>query len=354
MMLAKMRDYKTTLEYPFSVGMQATKSNVAQAISSITAVSTTATVTTASAHGYSTSDSVTITGVNPDQYNGTFTITVTSTTKFTYTMLAAPLVSPALVSQYYPYPPGSVVIEGAYITIGSVNYPLRPILSRFDWEQLNSIQIQASAVPQFYFSRRDDFGIWPIPQAVYTGNLSYHYRDRNLSVADYQTGTVTVTAGSNVITQTGGTFTSAMVGRWFTINDPTVPGQGYWYRIVNYISSSSLQINQPWTNATASTTSYRIGESPELPEEGQVLLAIGTTADFYGGMQKDPTNFAFYNNMFWTGDPGNSSRQEGDGKIGGGLIGLVDRYSDRDDRRLIKRKPKLNPLQYKVFATTLS
>lgn len=261
--------------------------------------------------------------------------------------------------QSYPMPPGEVTVEGGFITIGSVNYPLRALMSRWNDEQLNAIQIQASAIPQFYFVEQDSFKIWPIPQAAYEGTLYYHYRDRDLSVPDYADGTVALTQGSNIVTVTGGTFTSAMIGRWFTVNDTSVVGQGYWYRITGYTDSTHVTLgtltgNQVWNNPSVSGVTYRIGETPEVPEELHSALAWGTAADYYGGMQKDPTNAALYDNMFWTGNPGNTSRKEGDNQITGGLLGAMSRYADRDDRRIIKRKPRLSPLQYKVWATSLS
>jgi hypothetical protein len=354
--LAKLANYRTVNEYTFVTGMQATllTTGAAQTISSITSSSTTATVTTAAAHGYSTNDVIAISGASPSGFNGTYSITVTSTTTFTYTLVSALAGVSASVSQYYPLPAGEVTIEGMYITIGAVNYPLRIINTRWNWEQLNAIMIQASAIPQFYFPRVTDFGIWPIPQTVYTGNISYHYRDRNLTIADYNTGTVTVTQNSQRIVGSGTTWTAAMVGRWFTVTDPTVAGQGFWYQVTAFIDSTHLFVNQPWTQATSSGATYRIGESPDFPEEGHNILAWGTAADYYGGMRKDVSNAEYYNNLFWTGDPSNKNRTQGDSQIDGGLLGMIDRYADRDDRHLIKRRPKLNPLQYKVFATTLS
>lgn len=264
-------------------------------------------------------------------------------------------------TQIYSFPPGLVTIEGGYITVGSVNYPLTPIQSRYNWEQLNAIQIQASALPQFYFVEQDTFQIWPTPQAAYSGKIYYHFRDRNLGIADYATGTVSLTNGSNVVTGSGTTFTAAMVGRWFTITDPTIPGQGYWYRIIGYSSATSITLGgidgstvTNWPNATCSGATYRIGETPELPEEMHIILAWGTAADYYGSMQKDKEAFTWYNNMFYTGDPANPSRNFEDTKILGGLIGGINTYRDRDNRTIIRRRPKLNPLQYKVFATTLS
>ncbi|MGA2033199.1 MAG: lamin tail domain-containing protein, partial [Thermoguttaceae bacterium] len=65
----------------------------AETISGITASGTnnlTATVTTASAHGYYTGEQVEIAGVTPTQFDGVFNISVLSPTTFTYTMLSTP------------------------------------------------------------------------------------------------------------------------------------------------------------------------------------------------------------------------------------------------------------------------
>lgn len=62
-------------------------------ISSITRVTTTATVTTAAPHGYSTSDRINISGATGGDgayYNGDFTITKTGASTFTYTMSGTP------------------------------------------------------------------------------------------------------------------------------------------------------------------------------------------------------------------------------------------------------------------------
>lgn len=60
------------------------------AITSITFVTTTATVTTAAAHGLASSDEVTIDGADDPLYNKVATITVTGASTFTYTLSAEP------------------------------------------------------------------------------------------------------------------------------------------------------------------------------------------------------------------------------------------------------------------------
>src|SRR3990167_1551285 len=85
--------------------------------------------------------------------------------------------------QYYHYPVGVRRIESVVITIGDIKYPCAVINSQYQWDWLNSLVIQPSAIPQFIFPRRDDFGIYPIPSAAYTITFNYHYRDRNLNIA---------------------------------------------------------------------------------------------------------------------------------------------------------------------------
>ena len=72
----------------------------AQTISTITHVSTTATLTTAAAHGLVTGNQVTISGATESNYNGTYIITVTGTTTFTYVMASAPASDASVVGSY--------------------------------------------------------------------------------------------------------------------------------------------------------------------------------------------------------------------------------------------------------------
>jgi hypothetical protein len=70
------------------------------AISTITRVGTTATLTTTSSHGLATGKQVAISGCTPAEYNGVYTITVVNSTSFTYTMAAVPSGSASTVGSY--------------------------------------------------------------------------------------------------------------------------------------------------------------------------------------------------------------------------------------------------------------
>jgi len=69
-------------------------------ISSITYSTTTATLTTSSAHGLATGQIVVVSGASPSAYNGTFTVTVTGTNIFTYTMASNPGANATSVGSY--------------------------------------------------------------------------------------------------------------------------------------------------------------------------------------------------------------------------------------------------------------
>lgn len=256
--------------------------------------------------------------------------------------------------QYYYYPVGTVSIDSATITIGGRKYTLYPIYDQATWNFWNALTIQPTSIPQFIFPRKNDFGIWPIPQDVYTITFQRFYRDRNLLVDDYSTGTVSLTNGSTTVTGSGTAFTAAMVGRWFTMTDTTKPGEGYWYRIASYTSATQIDLETDWTDTTASGATFRIGETPELPEEAHSILAAGTTADYYLGLRSDPTKATAYNNIFWTGDANNNIRDIDSKNVIGGLIGIIKNYKDRERDNIVMRQPQILSPSYKIWAQTIT
>jgi hypothetical protein len=89
-----------TMRKGYTVSSILTTSTNVKTISSITFVNTTATLTTATAHGLITGAYVSITGTTPAAYSGVFKITVTSTTTFTYTMASTPANNATVVGTY--------------------------------------------------------------------------------------------------------------------------------------------------------------------------------------------------------------------------------------------------------------
>lgn len=234
--------------------------------------------------------------------------------------------STVIGQQYYKNPVDLKMFENITVTVGSIAYPLVTISSQDKWDKVNQTLISVTTIPQFVFPRRDDFGIWPTPQGVYTITENYIYRDRNLSVDDV-TRTVAITNGDATVTSTG--FTAGMVGRWLQISD-----DGYWYRIGTYTSDTEVELDQVYQGTTNAAATATIGESPELPEECHEILGWGVNADFYGMYKKDKDAYTYWNNMYFTGDPLNGDRTGRN--IQGGLIGARNRYSGRSDSKVAR------------------
>lgn len=94
------------------------------AISTITFVGTTATMTTGSAHGLATGNIITVSGASPAAYNGTFSVTVTGATTLTYTMLSTPATNATVVGSYVAVTTpatvvGSYTITGSFLTVSN-------------------------------------------------------------------------------------------------------------------------------------------------------------------------------------------------------------------------------------------
>ena len=86
--------------YDGSVWFYVATTTTAATISTITKSGTTATLTTATAHGLVTGNRVTISGASSSEYNGTYVITVTGANTFTYTMASTPALNATVVGTY--------------------------------------------------------------------------------------------------------------------------------------------------------------------------------------------------------------------------------------------------------------
>jgi len=249
--------------------------------------------------------------------------------------------------QYYDYPRDLSKLETVKITIGSVDYDLDVVNSADYWNEINAVTFSGSAIPKFFFPRKDDFGIWPEPQDDYTMLITYSYQPKDMSASDYTTGTIALTNGDATVTGSGTTFTSAMVGRW-------INGDGHWYKIGSFTSTTSLELAQEFDGTTASGLSYTIGESPDIPAEAHELLSFRAAARYFMGLKNNQAVGQFWENMFFTGDGVNRSRDPAD--AAGGLLGLKKRYSRRSNSRVVRmrRRGDRDILVDKHWATVIS
>lgn len=236
--------------------------------------------------------------------------------------------------QFYHYPPGILDLADCTVNINGLNYPIIADDSILQWDRINLVLISVTALPQFIFPRKDDFGIWPIPQGVYTMTIVAQLRDRTpTDLTDYVAGTVAATNNSTIITGVGTNFTANMVGYWFVMNDITQPGNGYWYRIASVQSTTQLTLETYYINTSVTGAAYRIGQSPELPEETHSSIVEGTIADYKAGPRDDVQSASWHDNMYWTGS---GLEKEREGKMFfGGVLGAQQKYAGRQEGAIV-------------------
>lgn len=211
---------------------QLTTATGVQTISSITYAGTTATLTTASAHGLTTGAYVSITGTTPATYSGVYKITVTSTTKFTYTMTATPS--------------GNATVVGAY-TIGITN----PINTLMNYAGVLTQQIFAAAGTGIYDCDT------PTAAKVFTiTNDKFQYVNFSNTSGDY----IVACNGADAVTVFDGTA-------WFTMATTTT-------------AATVTTITKSGTTATVTTATAH-----GLVTNNKVVVSGTTGADsvYYNG-----------------------------------------------------------------------
>ncbi|KKK76813.1 hypothetical protein LCGC14_2859870, partial [marine sediment metagenome] len=109
-----------------------------------------------------------------------------------------------------------------FTTIGTVQHPTELIQDIELWRGISSNTTgSTSSYPQLVFVKNDRIEVWPLPTSsdTNTSTIRYEAIEKDLTQADYATGTITTLAnGGTAVTGAGTTWTSAMVGRHFRID----------------------------------------------------------------------------------------------------------------------------------------
>lgn len=257
--------------------------------------------------------------------------------------------------QFYHLPSDLINVESLTIAIGDINYPLKPINSQEMWDRLNQLDITSSDIPQYYFVRQYDIGIYPTPSDAYTGTLIANYLPQRLTVLDYTDGTVAVAQNSATVTGTDTTFTSAMVGRWFCETNSSGNFVGKWYKITGFTSTTVITLETVFEETALSGSTYVIAQSPELPDEMHSYIPYMAVANYYAGFRKDPEQAQRLLNYFYTGDYFNNNRGGG---VKGGILSIINRYKNlgrsNSSINYIHKSNYVNNWRDEAWATTLS
>lgn len=203
-------------------------------------------------------------------------------------------------TQFYPLPYNIKTIINVYITVGSIRYQLTEAPTRQFWDSLNFVTY-TSDIPQYYFIYNKQIGVFPTPSSSSNAiTVNYKTRLRDLTQADYTTGTVTLTNGSSTVTGAGTTFVADMAGRWIYATPPT--GDGNWYEISSFGSTTSLTLVNQYQGTTAASIATLIGEMPILAEDYQDLPVYRACAIYFTTRVPDPARAELFQKLYDEGE----------------------------------------------------
>jgi hypothetical protein len=187
--------------------------------------------------------------------------------------------------QAYILPAKTRKVIDLYVTVGTTVYSPIPVEDATVWKRILQSQLGTSDRALFYYRQGNSVLLAPTP-ATSGNTLTIRVRKNisDLSIADYTTGTVTMTNGDETVTGAGTTFTIAMEGRYIRATS----GDMQWYEIADFTSTTALELVADYEGETVAGSNFIIGQISPLPEAYQELPVI-RAASMYWRKEGDTT-----------------------------------------------------------------
>lgn len=185
--------------------------------------------------------------------------------------------------QFYNLPANLDKLFDCTITVGTIQYHPEQVTNFSDWNYVNATTGVTSDNPSYFFIQNGQIGFWPIPATSSLSiTLQFKRLVRDLSVADYTSGTITsITSGASALVGNGTSWTTGMAGKMIKINNGNAAnlGDGLWYPITTVGSGTTITLGRPYvgTSIAAGTATYTIGDTMIIPEryqKGPVYYAV--------------------------------------------------------------------------------
>jgi hypothetical protein len=177
---------------------------------------------------------------------------------------------------------------------GTTKYTPRRIKSRDEWDRLTQSTNVTSNIPEAYFIFDGTYSFYPMPSSAETDaiTIAYQRRVKDLSVADYTTGTiVSIASGATTVTGSGTSWTAAMAGRYIRITDSDTAnkGDGLWYEVASVTSATVLELVSPYggTSISAGSANYTIGQTSIIPEDHQMTAIYRAVESYFSYIQPE-------------------------------------------------------------------
>lgn len=194
------------------------------------------------------------------------------------------------------------LIGNPYVTVGSNRYVPKKVDTRQEWDELNSSS-DTSDIPEYYYIFNKQIGFYPTPSSSgSTITLPIEIQARDLSVADFTTGSiVSATNGDQTVTGTGTSWTAGMAGRYIKIDEDNTAdsGDGQWYEIASITDGTNLELTVPYQGTTFSgaTTGYTIAQMSIIPD-GYDLLPVYKASQQYWIQNVEPNKADRYKILY--------------------------------------------------------
>lgn len=200
-------------------------------------------------------------------------------------------------SASYVLPERFIKLIELYVTIGSYRYYADPVYDHGTWGMYKKQTVSGDQLTKVFIrSGLKTFEVYPTPStAGNTMTMIYESFSKDLTAADYTTGTITTLAnGGTAVTGSGTTFTAAMVGRWFKTDD------GNWYKISGYTSATAITLQMAYqgTAIAAGSSTFTIGEVTRLPEATHELPVYYALWQHFQGIRRDKDMAAYYKSLW--------------------------------------------------------
>lgn len=176
-------------------------------------------------------------------------------------------------TQNYQLPANLKKLINTTITNGTTKYQPREAPSRAYWDYLNQQTTYSSNFPEWYYVFNGQVLFWPIPSSS-SLTITYNYEivRKDLTIADYTTGTITTTTnGGTTVVGSGTSWTASMAGRFIRIDESNTAannGDGLWYEIASVTNSTTLVLTKAYlgTSLSGGAATYTIGQMMVLPD----------------------------------------------------------------------------------------
>lgn len=223
------------------------------------------------------------------------------------------------------------IYSGSGASNSDTIYSPEMIFDPTKWKLVQQYKLGTGDTPYFTYIENQTFKIQPIPST--SGNLIRlrgRLQTRDLSIADYTTGTITSIANAGTaVVGSGTTWTADMVGRYIKITETTAAGggDGFWYQIGTFTDATHIGLLKPYegTSISGGTAAYTIGQCSVIPEAYDIGIVYRATALYW-----DNNNDLVRGKTYWLKyDGGNEA---GYSKEYGGLIGqMLDNEGETEE-----------------------